>query len=61
MSYIDEIRETLVQASFYQIALEKSLTVIVVAPGRAEIPGHWRAEAEARIQHLLDVLPTDSE
>ena len=61
MSCMDEVRETLVQASYFHLAAEKGLTVMLTAPGRAVVPTHWRAEAEARIQYLLDVLPPESE
>lgn len=55
---IDEVREALVQASYHQLAAEKSLTVAIVAPGRALVPDFWRTEAEERIEHLLDALTT---
>lgn len=61
MTYQDEVREALVQASYFQLACEKGLTMMLVAPGRAVVPGYWQAEAEERIQHLLDALPSESE
>ena len=49
-------REALVQAAYFQIAMEKNLAVICVAPGRARVPGHWRAEAEELARPYLDAL-----
>ena len=53
---VAEQREALVQAAYWQIASEKNLAVVCVAPGRARVPGHWRAEAEERARPFLDVL-----
>lgn len=58
------MREALVQTAYFQIAMEKGLTIQPAGPWgastRALVPGHWRQEAEARampyVTAMVDVL-----
>jgi hypothetical protein len=55
----DALEEALIQAAYFQIAGEKSLTVQTVGPWgsvRALVPVHWRAEATERAQPYINAL-----
>jgi len=49
-------REAVVEVAYGQIATERGLTATWMAPDRARVPPHWRAEAEERARPYLAEL-----
>ena len=56
LAAVSALADEATERAYFQIAVDKSLTIMAPIDGRAHVPPHWRSEAEAAAHVPVDDL-----